>query len=172
LYSPSNSATTVAVDDALGVCRIEGVGNLDRQVQKLRRLHGLPTNAVLERLALQKLHGDEGLALVLVDVVDRADVGVVEGGAGLGLALEPLQGDGVAEELLGQELQRDGPVEAGVLGLVDDTHAAAANLLEDAVVRDGLADHGWTQSVGTRRFSSSNQFWTTTRSYREPADPA
>ena len=28
-----------------------------------------------------------------------------------------------------------------VLSLVDDTHPAAAQLLDDAVVRDGLADH-------------------------------
>jgi len=28
-----------------------------------------------------------------------------------------------------------------VLGLVDDTHPPAAQLLDDAVVRDGLADH-------------------------------
>ena len=33
-----------------------------------------------------------------------------------------------------------------VLGLVDDTHPAAAELLDDAVVRDGLADH----SIGSR----------------------
>ena len=40
-----------------------------------------------------------------------------------------------------QELQRDGSVEAGVLGRVDDTHAPAAELPDDAVVGDGLADH-------------------------------
>jgi len=47
-------------------------------------------NPVLQRLALQQLHADEGLALVLVDVVDRADIGVVEGRRGPGLALEAL----------------------------------------------------------------------------------
>ena len=29
-----------------------------------------------------------------------------------------------------------------VLGFVDHTHPAAAQLLDDAVVRDGLTDHG------------------------------
>ncbi len=129
------------MDDPLGVGGIQRVGDLDRQVQDLRRLHRLSADAVLECLALQQLHGDEGLPLVLVDVVDRADVGVVEGGGGLGLAPEPLEGDPIAEELLGQELQGNGPVEAGVLGLVDDTHPSAAKLLEDPVVGDGLADH-------------------------------
>ena len=39
-----------------------------------------------------------------------------------------------------QELERHGAPEPRVLGLVDDAHAAAAEL-GDAVVRDGLADH-------------------------------
>ena len=38
--------------------------------------------------------------------------------------------------------QRHTSAEAGVLGLVDDAHAPAAELLEDPVVGDGLADHG------------------------------
>jgi hypothetical protein len=32
-------------------------------------------------------------------------------------------------------------MQPGVFGLVNDTHAAAAQFLDDAVVRDGLADH-------------------------------
>ena len=32
-------------------------------------------------------------------------------------------------------------MEGYVFGLVDDTHAAATKLLDDAIVRDGLADH-------------------------------
>jgi hypothetical protein len=32
-------------------------------------------------------------------------------------------------------------METGVLGLVDHAHPAAAELLEDVVVGDGLADH-------------------------------
>ena len=34
-----------------------------------------------------------------------------------------------------------GEMKARVLGLVHNTHPAAAELLDDAVVRDGLADH-------------------------------
>ena len=42
--------------------------------------------------------------------------------------------------VFGQELQSHKAIEPGVLSLVDDPHAAAAQLLDDAVVRDGLAD--------------------------------
>ena len=57
----------------------ERVGDLDRQLEQSRPSgSGLPTMRCFERLALQELHRDEGPALVLVDVVDRADVRVVE----------------------------------------------------------------------------------------------
>src|SRR5437899_2929020 len=47
----------------------------------------------------------------------------------------------IASNILRQELQRDKAMQAGVLRLVDHTHPAAAQLLDDAVMRDGLADH-------------------------------
>ena len=47
----------------------------------------------------------------------------------------------VVEYFRGEELQSDGAVQVGVLGLVDDIHPALTQLLGDAVVRNGLADH-------------------------------
>ena len=101
---------------------------------------GLPGDAVLQRHAVQKLHGDEGLAVLLADVVNRADVGMVQRGRGLRFALKTVERLRIARDIFGQEFQRDEAVQARVLGLVDDAHAAAAELFDDAVVRDGLAD--------------------------------
>ena len=58
--------------------------------------------------------------------------------------------------LIGQELQRDKAVQASIFGFVNHAHAAAAQLLEDAVVRDGLvqqaaalrAEIGYTRDFG------------------------
>jgi hypothetical protein len=50
--------------------------------------------------------------------------------------------------VLRQEFEGDAAVQPGVLGLVDHTHPAAAQLLDDAVMRDGLADDG-ERSPGT-----------------------
>ena len=43
--------------------------------------------------------------------------------------------------LVQQKLQGDEAVQLYILGLVDHTHPAATELLDEAVVRDGLADH-------------------------------
>ncbi len=48
-------------------------------------------------------------------------------------------------DIVGKEFQRDEAAELGVLSLIDNTHAAATELLDDAVVRDGLAEH-WRES--------------------------
>ena len=101
---------------------------------------GTPGRETPQRLPLDQLHDEEGLALVLADVVDRTDVGMVQGGGGAGLALEPLQALGILGILLGQELEGHAAAEAGILGLVDDPHAAASQWLQGAVVGDGLAD--------------------------------
>src|SRR5208282_1698886 len=78
----------VAVDDSLGVRGVESVGNLNRQAEQDFRLHGLSADAMLERLAVQKLHGNERLPVLLADIVNRANVGVIERRGGLGFALE------------------------------------------------------------------------------------
>ena len=97
---------------------------------------------MLQRHAVQILHDDERLPVLLADFVDGADVGMVQGGGCLCFALKTGQGLRVLGNIIGQKLQRDEAAEAWVLGLVDHTHAAAAEFLDDAVVRDGLADHG------------------------------
>jgi hypothetical protein len=131
----------VPVDDAPAVGRVQGVGNLYAEIHDLRWVEGATADAVLERVSLQELHGDEGPSFVLVDVVDRADVGMVEGRGGPGLPPEPLQRGVASEEPVGKELERDRAAEAGVLGLVDDAHPSAAELLDDPVMGDRLTDH-------------------------------
>src|SRR3984893_13541471 len=96
---------------------------------------------MLQSLAVQELHGDERLAALLANVVNRADVGRVESRCGLGFPLKTGKSLGVFGYFIGQEFQSHKPVQPGVLGLVNDTHPAATELLNDAVVRDGLTDY-------------------------------
>src|SRR5262249_17816492 len=73
----------------------------------------------------------------LADVVDGADVGVIEPGGGAGLAVEPLQQLGPAGAEMGH-LEGDGPLQYGVVGEVDGPHAALAEQLANAVTTDDL----------------------------------
>ena len=76
------------------------------------RRSSAPLNQLLQRLALQTLHDDERLAVVLPDVVNRADVGMIEGGGGARLAVETLPGLRSCDEFLGQEFDRHNAIQA------------------------------------------------------------
>ncbi|HEY6293443.1 MAG TPA: hypothetical protein VI455_17970 [Terriglobia bacterium] len=69
------------------------------------------------------------------------DVRVIQGAGGPRLALEALQRHRVRGQAFGQELQGDEPAQLGVVGLVNHTHPAAAELLQEAVMRNSLAEH-------------------------------
>jgi hypothetical protein len=56
----------------------------------------------------------------------------------------------VARKIGGQEFQGDEAAQFGVLGLVNHTHPAAAQLFDDAVVENGAAVNGG--SIGHRRY--------------------
>ncbi len=140
---------------------IESIGNLDSHVQQLFQLERPALDLVFESRALQILHGDESLPVLLADVVDGADVGMVQGRSRLGLALEAGQRLGVLGDVIRQELEGDKAMQPGVFGLVDDAHAATADLLNNAVVRDGPADHWRTmllvvKAPSQRKHESTN----------------
>ena len=144
----------VAVNDALGVRRIERLGDLDRQFEQLVRRQGLPSDALRSVIPSSNSMTMKDLTVLLADLVDGADVGVVERRSRPSLALETFQGLTASElQFGGKKLQSDVPAQRFVLGLVDDAHATAAELLDDAVVRDGLADHGLADHVGPMLFS-------------------
>ena len=72
----------------------------------------------------------------LVDFVDGADVGMVQGRGRPGLLEEPLLGRLVAGQLGREELQRDQSLEPGVLRLVDLPHPASADERDDLVLAE------------------------------------
>ena len=66
---------------------------------------------MLQRYAVQKFHDDELLAVLLPNLMDRADIGMVECGGCLRLPLETGQGLGVLGDVIGQKLQSYEPVQ-------------------------------------------------------------
>ena len=78
----------------------------------------------MERFAFDRL---------LADVMESADVRVIEGGNALRLALETGPELFVAREVRRQKLDRHFAIEAGVLGAVDLAHAPFADGSDDFV---------------------------------------
>ena len=94
--------------------------------------------------------------VLLTDVVYRADVWVIQRRRRLGFSLEAGQGLRVSGYIIGQKLERNETVETSILSFVDNAHPAAAELLNYAVMRDGLADHKgavllWSAMLGAHK---------------------
>ena len=69
----------VAVDDSLGVGGIQCVGNLNSQAEQNVEFDGPSGNAMLQRHAVQKFHGDKRLGSALADLMNGANIGMIEG---------------------------------------------------------------------------------------------
>ena len=62
---------------------------------------------MLQRQPVQKLHGDERFAVLVVNFVDRADIGVIQSRGRLGFALKTAEGLWVFGYIVGQKLEGD-----------------------------------------------------------------
>jgi len=78
---------------------------MDAQLQHFLRAERLTSNAVLQCLPIQKLHGDEMLALVFVNLMNGADIGVIQRRGGTGFALQSLKCVTVPGQLFWKKLQ-------------------------------------------------------------------
>ena len=121
------------MDDAVAMGFVEGVGDLNAVAQDLGRRQRALGECLGQRLAFEILHDDVVDAILRADVVERADVGMVQAGDGAGLALEALAACGVGGEECGQHLDGDGTVQPRVLGPVHLTHTAGPDRGGDLV---------------------------------------
>ena len=80
------------MNDAFSMRGVEGVGNLNGQRQKQVGLHRTIADAMLQCHAVEKLHDDEGMPILLPDIMNRADVWVIHCRSCFRLALEPAEG--------------------------------------------------------------------------------
>src|ERR1700756_3162537 len=120
---------------------------------------------VLEGGTVKEFHCDEGAAVLFADVVNGADIGMVESRGGFGFATEAPEGLAVGRELFGKEFEGDEAVQTRVLRYVHHTHAATAEAFENAVVGDCCADEVAgsamlrpSQAAGTKQVNESRRF--------------
>ena len=119
----------IAVKNAAFVRRVQCVGNLARQTHRV-----VPSDGTAQHFPLQ-IFEDEVLGS---DVVDLADVWMVDRGDGARFALKPavVVGD--------QPLDRDRAIQASIVRLVDLAHTAGADQRFDFVrakPRAGSQEH-------------------------------
>ena len=139
------------MDDALLVGGFQGCGDLRRDGEGFVDWERPLLDPVRQRRPFDQLEDQCLDALGLFQPVDGADVGMVQRGEHLGLALEAGQPLGVGGERLGEHLERHVPVERGVAGLPDFPHAAFADLGGDLVDADAGT---WSEGHGHVRESS------------------
>src|ERR1700736_612837 len=94
-----------------------------RRVKNLLDGERLAMNILTESFTINEFHGDERMVILLANVINGADAGMIESGSGVGFTAETLQGLGVLLHVIREKFQRHETIKAGVQGLVDDTHS-------------------------------------------------
>ena len=118
-----------AASSASAICR--AIARASAQADALRAQAGARRDELSQRRARDQLHDE----VVGPDVVERADVRMVEGGNRPRLALESVA------EFSRRDFDRDVAAETGVASLVDLAHSAFAQLGHDLIGTERLADH-------------------------------
>ena len=95
-------------------------------------------------------HDDKDLPVVgFADIMNDADILMVQCGRGSGFVDKAVFCFGFSGQIGREELQGDGAVKLEVLGLVNNTHASTAEVLEDLVVRNRLTEE-WSHDSSFR----------------------
>src|ERR1700690_1424824 len=68
----------VAMPNAFGVRRFEGIRNLNPDAEENLALNRLSADAMFEREAVEILHGNKSLGVHVIKLVDRANVGMIQ----------------------------------------------------------------------------------------------
>ena len=121
------------MNDALAMCFVESIGDLRRDCENLIEWQRPLLQPCRQRLSLQIRHDDEMRAVEFADVVDPADVRMIERGHGAGLPLEAAAQIWVEGDVGPEHFDRDGPIETGIAGAIDLTHSTRAERRSDFV---------------------------------------
>src|ERR1700751_3934256 len=126
------------MDDALCMGGVERVSNLDGKRQDHICLHRAIADLVFQGQSIHKLHDDERPTFVFTNLVNGADVRMVQSGSSTSFAAKAFQCLRVLGKVFWQEFHSDKAPKLPVLCLVNDPHATTAQVFDDAVMRNCL----------------------------------
>ena len=121
------------MDDALAMRFVERVGNLGGDRQRLVERQRPSFQPRGQRLALEMRHDQVVRAIDAANVVDAADVRMVQRGDRTRLALEASPRIGVAGDFTRKNFDGNRAIETSIVGFVDLTHAAGAQRADDFI---------------------------------------
>ena len=132
--------------------RLKGVSEGRADLEEDPHVQRAVRDSLLQGLALQQLHDNECPAIGrFADVVDRADVGVLQGGHGLRFSLESLASSSRIGGMRRQQLDGHVSGKSLVTRLVDLAHAARTNGGNDLVRAEaGASSHARSMLVSAR----------------------
>src|SRR5713101_2203217 len=116
--------------------RLQRISNLNRKVYEVISLQRLARDALTKRLAFEQLHREEGPRFLFANVVNDADIGVIQSRGGACLPLKPLQCRAIFGVIVREKLESHVAAQARVFSLVNHSHATRPELFENAVVGD------------------------------------
>ena len=130
----------IPVDDVLFVGCLQSLGDLGGLLKGILQLQWTLAQPVLESLPPDVLRGDEGLLSFFPNLMDMADIGVIESSRQFCFPQEALPSGWIFLHFLGHELEGDFSVQgAVVLGQIDLAHATFTELFQNLVMGNGLA---------------------------------
>ena len=130
----------VTMDDSRPVGGIQTLRDPGRNTLQFVKRNRPLQDPLLERDAVQKLHDDVGPPVrSRADLMNRANIRMIQGGRGTRFSLESLHRARVSAEFMRQELERHHAAQARILGLVHDSHAAPTQFFDDSVFAGRVA---------------------------------
>ena len=117
---------------------VQSIGDLDSQIEYRLDFQRLAADPAPERLPIQQFHDNEGSSLGFVNLVDGADVRMIQCRGGFGFTLKTAECLRVFGYIVGKELEGHKATELHILGLVYDTHSSTTELADDAVMGNRL----------------------------------
>src|SRR5262245_43366285 len=109
---------------SLAMCFVQRISDGDAYLQRLFDRKRTAREPLCKRFALQILHDQEVRGALTSDVIQSADVRMIQSSDGLRFALEPAPELGVFREMNGQYLYRDRTIQARVDCLIHLAHSA------------------------------------------------
>src|ERR1700721_1134652 len=97
-------------------------------------------NPLLQALAFELFHDDEGVSAVVVNFVDDADIWMVELRGRTRFASKSIERPLIFQQMIGNKFKGNMAAKAEVLRFINNSHSAASELRQHAVMGNRLTD--------------------------------